>query len=108
LNQNNLKTAAVTVSLTYDPAKVKVVSLNGGSLFTSVLSSAKISSGVATITVAAPPDQGGRTESGTVAVLTVESLSSGKSEISFDRDTMAVATDQEGNILKTLGSLTIN
>jgi hypothetical protein len=107
-NPSGLSTAALTLSLSYDPNKVRIISFNGGSLFTNVLSSAKISSGVATISLAASPDSGGQTNSGTAAVLTIESLSSGKSEITFDSDTMAVTTDQEGNILKTLGQLSIN
>lgn len=108
LQQDGLPTAAVTISLSYDPAKVKIISLNGSSLFTNVLSSAKFSSGLATLSLAVPPDSKGQVESGTVAVLELESLSSGSSKINFDADTMAVALEQEGNILKNLGTLTIN
>ena len=108
LDPDKLSVAAVTISLSYDPTLLKIVSLKNGTMFTNILSSAKIQNGKATLSVATPPDSKGESLAGTVATVTVQSLSNKASNISFNTDTMAVALEQDGNILKNIGTLKVN
>ena len=82
--------------------------MNDGSLFPTVLSQAKLTSGHAEISVATPPDSKGQTLAGAVLTFQVRGLSSSPSTISFDDGTMVAALDQNGNILKSMGALAIN
>lgn len=108
LNTANHQVAAITLSLNFDPTKIKVVKINNGTLFPNTLSSAKISGNKAALSIATPPDVQGQTEGGTIATVELESLSNSSSTLTFDAETMAVALDQDGNILSSNGSLTVN
>lgn len=108
LDQDKHTTVGVTLAIKYDPTKVTISQVKNGTLFPTVLSSAKIEGGMAEISVATPPDSKGQTTAGTVVTFQVRGLSSASSTITFGDDTIVAATDLEGNILKSKGTLKIN
>lgn len=108
LDQNNQAVVGATVVIKYDPTKVSITQVTGSTLLPTVLSKAKIMGGMAEISVATPPDSKGKTQGGTVATFQVRGLSSASSTITFGDETTIASLDQQGNILKSKGTLKIN
>jgi len=92
----------VSAEISYDPAKLEVISVTKGDFFSTTLAAAKIENGLISFTYAVSPDSGGKQGEGTVATIVVKPLSAGPVDFAFTSNTIATALEYETTALRTL------
>lgn len=114
INTTTSKASIATISITYNPTEVSIISLTKGDFFASELIAPSLTSGRATATYSVPTlvnvitsKQG----TGTVANLAIKPLKVGNFTLAFGPETMVAALDANnnpisGNTLKTANAIT--
>jgi len=101
IDTGSSKVTGASVELLYDPAKIQINSVTQGDFLTNVLANPKIENGKITFTFAAPPESGGKQDSGTLATIELKPLVIGKAHIFFSNNSLAAAIGFSDNVLKT-------
>lgn len=99
---------AANIVVSYDPIKVKIMSVTPGDFLPNILSAASINQKDVKFTYTVPPASGkGQQGSGILATLSIKPLSTSAFTLSFGSDTLISALGVDGNVLKSASSITI-
>lgn len=108
----SVKLVVLTVELSYDPAKIGMPMISVGDWLPNTLASPKIENGKITFTVAATPESGGVTGTGTVVTIKFKPTATGTTIFAFSANSSATAINASGeriptNTLKTASDATV-
>ena len=114
IDTGGAQVSAAQVELTYDPSKLKSLTLTQGDFLTNELSKSKIKAGKISFVYAVPIGETGKSGVGKLATLKFKA-SGGNSQIAFGKGTMVAALGTRSNVLSSatgtniiLSSSTIN
>ena len=110
INAGDSHVSGAQIELTYDSAKFAPPSVALGSFLPNVLVPVKVASGKITFTVVAPPDSGGKTGVGTLAMITLKPSAVGSSSLSFGDSNAVYVVGSQTNAIKVASdaSLTVS
>ena len=114
IDTGGAQVSAAQVELTYDPSKLKSLTLTQGDFLTSKLGTPKIKNGLISFVYVVPMGETGKSGVGKLATLKFKA-SGGNSQIAFGKGTMVAALGTRSNVLSSatgtniiLSSSTIN
>lgn len=108
INTGVQKATGAQIELTYDPSYLTISSITPNTFFANVLSNPKYESGKIVFTYATNPDEGGKSGTGSIAIIKLKAIKTGVTSLTFGDTTAISAIDSSSNVLKSVEPLKLN